>query len=77
MVRPTLDWPRTTGSGPDNNPKLFIYYREFAQGVTWRNYLIILGYFMYYRDMSGKELEHCMAISPATLLLPSSSKYVH
>ena len=31
----------------------------------------------YHHDMSGKELEHYMAISPMTLLLPSSSKYVH
>ena len=32
---------------------------------------------VYYCDMSGKGLECCMAISPKTLLLPSSSKYVY
>ena len=28
-------------------------------------------FIVYYRETSGKELERCMAISPATLLLPS------
>ena len=32
---------------------------------------------VYYRDMSGKELERCMAISPMTLFLPPSSQYVY
>ena len=31
---------------------------------------------VYYRDMSGKELECCMAISPMMLFLPSSSQCV-
>ena len=31
---------------------------------------------VYYRDMSGKELEHCMTISSATPFLSSSSQYV-
>ena len=30
----------------------------------------------YYRGMSGKELECCMAISPVTPFLSSSSQYV-
>ena len=30
---------------------------------------------VYYCGMSGKELEHCMAISPVTPFLSSSSKY--
>ena len=31
---------------------------------------------VYYRGMSGKELERCMAISPVTPFLSSSSQYV-
>ena len=27
---------------------------------------------VYYRDMSGKEMEHCMEISDVTVLLPLS-----
>ena len=32
---------------------------------------------VYYCDMSGKELERYMAISPMTLFLPSPSQYVY
>ena len=31
---------------------------------------------VHYRGMSRKELEHCMAISPMTPFLSSSSQYV-
>ena len=31
---------------------------------------------VYYRDVSVKELERCMEISPMTLFLPSSSQCV-
>ena len=31
---------------------------------------------VYYRGMSGKELESCMAISPVMPFLSSSSQYV-
>ena len=33
-------------------------------------------FIMYYRGMSRKELERCMAISPVTPFLSSSSQYV-
>ena len=32
---------------------------------------------VYHRDISGKELERCVVISPVMLFLPSSTKYVH
>ena len=46
--------------------------RDFAQlpHFSWL-------FTVYHRGMSGKELEHCMVISPIMLFLPSSTKHGH